>query len=43
MRAVAENVRAVMFDQCGHFLQEDKPVELGRELIKLFGEEKSSR
>lgn len=40
MREVATNVRAVMIERCGHFLQEDQPAELTRHLLAFFDEER---
>jgi pimeloyl-ACP methyl ester carboxylesterase len=38
MEAVAEDVRGLVFAECGHFLPEEKPAELAAELIAFFRE-----
>ena len=38
IRPLAANMRAVMIDQCGHYLAEEQPERLTEELMKFLGE-----
>ncbi len=38
IRPLAANMRAVMIDQCGHYLAEEQPERLTEELLKFLGE-----
>ena len=38
IRPLAANMRSVMIDQCGHYLAEEQPEQLTRELLKFLSE-----
>ncbi len=39
IRPLADNLRAVMIEQCGHYIAEEQPQRLVDELLRFFGED----
>ena len=39
IRPLADNMRSVMIDECGHYLAEERPERLAEELLRFLGED----
>jgi pimeloyl-ACP methyl ester carboxylesterase len=40
LKNVAENVKGIVIDDCGHFVAEEQPEELTEQLLSFFAEAK---